>query len=137
MPAGVDRPRLPSILIDIAQAAELIRGITYKLQERAYGGLSKAVARKLEQTSPDPLSSGAAKAAPPISLKPGTRLVREWRGVTHMVLVHPDTVEWRGQRYPSLSMIAREITGAHWSGPRFFGVPSQFVLELILARSPA
>src|SRR5271165_7329697 len=68
----------------------LIRGISYKLHERAYGGLSKAVARKLEQTSPDPLSPGAAKPAPPISLKPGTRLVREWRGVTHMVLVHAD-----------------------------------------------
>ena len=100
----------------------LIRAITYKLQERAYGGLSKAVARKLEQTSPDPLSWGAAKPAPPISLKPGTRLVREWRGGTHMVLVHADGVEWRGQRYPSLSLVAREITGAHWSGPRFFGL---------------
>ena len=42
----------------------LIRGITYKLQDRAYGGLSKAVARKLEQTSSDPLSWGAAKPAP-------------------------------------------------------------------------
>ena len=58
----------------------LIRGITYKLQERVYGGLSKAVARKLEQTSPDPLRWGAAKPAPPISLKSGTRLAREWRG---------------------------------------------------------
>src|ERR1700687_5306093 len=98
----------------------LIRGITYKRQERACGGLSKAVARKLEQTSPDPLSSGAAKPAPPISLKPGTRLVREWRGVTHMVLVHANGVEWRGQRYRSLTIVARKITGARWSGPRFF-----------------
>ena len=95
----------------------LIRAIAYKLQERAYGGLSKTVARKLEQANADP-----AKPAPPISLKPGTRLVREWRGTTHMVLVHADGVEWRGRRYPSLSVVAREITGANWSGPRFFGL---------------
>ena len=100
----------------------LIRGISYKLQERAYGGLSKATARKLERASADPLNRGAAKPAPPISLKPGTRLVREWRGITHMVLIHADGIEWRGQRYPSLSVVAREITGAHWSGPRFFGL---------------
>ena len=60
--------------------------------------------------------------APPISLKPGTRLVREWRGVTHTVLVHADGFEWNGKRYRSLTVIAREITGAHWSGPRFFGL---------------
>src|SRR3984893_3966948 len=65
----------------------LTRGITYKLQERAYGGLSKATARKLEQAGADSLSRGSVIPAPPISLRPGTRLVREWRGVTHMV--HP------------------------------------------------
>ena len=100
----------------------LIRAITYKLQERAYGGLSKATLRKLEQFEADPPIRGAAKPTPPISLKPGTRLVREWRGVSHTVLIHADGVEWRGRRYPSLSTVAREITGAHWSGPRFFGL---------------
>ncbi len=59
---------------------------------------------------------------PPIALKPGTRLVREWHGVTHTVLIHADCVEWKGRRYPSLSVVAREITGARWSGPRFFGL---------------
>jgi hypothetical protein len=48
--------------------------------------------------------------------------VREWRGVTHMVLIHADGIEWRGQRYRSLSVVARKITGARWSGPRFFGL---------------
>ncbi len=95
----------------------LIRGIIYQLQERAYGGLSKAAARKLERGSADPLGRGAAKPAPPISLKPGTRLVREWRGVTHTVLVHADGFEWNGRRYRSLTIVAREITGAPWSGP--------------------
>jgi hypothetical protein len=47
-------------------------------------------------------------------------LAREWRGVTHMVLIHADGIEWRGQRYRSLSLVARKITGARWSGPRFF-----------------
>jgi len=100
----------------------LTRGITYKLQERAYGGLSLATARKLEHANADPQSRGAAKPVQPISLRPGTRLVREWRGVTHMVLIHADGIEWRGQRYRSLSLVARKITGARWSGPRFFGL---------------
>ena len=78
--------------------------------------------RKLERTSADPLGGGAVKPAPPIALKPGTRLVREWRGVTHTVLIHADGIEWRGQRYRSLSLVARKITGARWSGPRFFGL---------------
>ena len=100
----------------------LIRGIIYQLQERAYGGLSTATARKLEQAATGPPSRGAANPTPPISLRPGTRLVREWRGVTHMVLIHADGIEWRGQRYGSLSLVARKITGARWSGPRFFGL---------------
>jgi hypothetical protein len=100
----------------------LTRGISYKLQERAYGGLSTATARKLERASADPLGRGAVKPAPPISLKSGTRLVREWRGITHTVLIHADGIEWRGQRYRSLSVVAQKITGARWSGPRFFGL---------------
>src|ERR1700730_10655381 len=65
----------------------LIRGIIYQLQERAYGGLSMATARTLEQDPAGPPSRGAAKPTQPISLKPGARLVREWRGVTHMALI--------------------------------------------------
>src|SRR5580693_9644318 len=103
----------------------LIRGIIYQLQERAYGGLSTATARKLEQAGADSLSRGSVTPAPPISLRPGTRLVREWRGVTHMVLIHADGIEWRGQRYRSLTIVARKITGARWSGPRFFGLRRQ------------
>ena len=61
----------------------LTRGITYKLQEWAYGGLSTATARKLEHANADPQSRGAAKPVQPISLRPGTRLVREWRGHQH------------------------------------------------------
>jgi hypothetical protein len=49
-------------------------------------------------------------------------LVRQWRGRAHTVLVREDGFEYEGQRYRSLTVIAERITGAHWSGPRFFGV---------------
>ncbi len=55
-------------------------------------------------------------------LKPGAKLVREWRGATHTVIVIEDGFEWNGRHGRSLSAIAREITGVHWSGPRFFGL---------------
>ena len=100
----------------------LLRGITYKIQESAFGGLSKAVFRKL-QTSAQAFP--AKKRRPRPSFKPGTRLVREWHGVTHTVVILEDGVEWRGKHYRSLSVVAREITGAHWSGPRFFGFTTE------------
>ena len=102
----------------------LLRGITYKIQERVSGGLSKSVLRKLSGAGPDTTSDDHRRAAPRTEVKPGTRLVREWNGQTHSVLVHVDGVEWRDRRYRSLSVVAREITGAHWSGPRFFGLTS-------------
>ena len=55
-------------------------------------------------------------------LKIGATLVRQWRGCTHTVLVGEEGFEYEGQRYRSLSVIAERITGAHWSGPRFFGL---------------
>jgi Protein of unknown function (DUF2924) len=100
----------------------LMRGITYKLQERLLGGLSKSILRKLEGMSVESEASNTKKPVPPISLKAGTRLVREWRGVTHTVLVQAQGFEWNGRRYRSLTIIAHKITGAHWSGPRFFGL---------------
>ena len=99
----------------------MLRGITYKLQERPRGDLSKSILRKLERLNLNSEASGAQKPARPFSLKAGTRLVREWRGVTYTVLVHAGGFEWSGRRYRSLTIVAREITGAHWSGPRFFG----------------
>lgn len=103
----------------------LLRGITYKIQERAFGGHSKSVLRKLTGAGPDATLDDHRRAAPRTVVKPGTRLVREWNGQTHTVLVQADGVEWRDKRYRSLSVVAREITGAHWSGPRFFGLTSR------------
>jgi len=55
-------------------------------------------------------------------LKPGAKLIREWHGKTHTVIVCEEGFEWRGKPWRSLSVIARTITGMHWSGPRFFGL---------------
>ncbi len=100
----------------------LLRGITYTMQVNAFGGLSKATLRKLQ-----PVAEGAPtkRRQPWPTFKPGTRLVREWHGVTHTVVILDKGVEWRGQRYRSLSVVARQITGAHWSGPRFFGIMAE------------
>lgn len=94
-------------------------GIAWKLQEAALGGLSRATQRQLGGSGEVAMAEAPSRA---IVVKPGARLVREWRGVTHDVLVVDGGYEWRGQRWTSLSMIAREITGTRWSGPRFFGL---------------
>jgi hypothetical protein len=103
----------------------LIRGVAYKIQEQAHGGLSlrtKRLLRSLAQGSKEQGRSGAAPAAPAISLKSGTKLVREWRGLVHTVTVLAHGFEYRGARYRSLTQITKVITGTHWSGPVFFGL---------------
>ena len=98
----------------------LLRAVAYKLQERAHGGLKPAVRRFLEKAVS---SAVCGKAVTGISIaKPGTRLVREWRGVTYEVIIIPDGVLLNGKRLGSLSEAAHAITGAKWSGPRFFGL---------------
>ena len=100
----------------------MIRGLAYKLQERAHGGLNRATLHKLKSLAQklEAEGEGALNGSP--SLKPGAKLLREWGSETHSVLVLKEGLEYRGERYRSLSQIARLITGAHWSGPRFFGV---------------
>jgi hypothetical protein len=100
----------------------MIRAIAYKLQERAFGGLTRTALRKLRSLARKLEAEGERAFDPRISLKPGAKLVREWGGESHRVLVLEEGFEYRGQRYRSLSQIARMITNAHWSGPRFFGV---------------
>src|SRR5580700_8003659 len=74
-------------------------------------------------------TTGRVGPIPTLSLKPGAGLVREWRGRTHTVTVTEDGFEYAGTSYPSLTKIAKKITGAHWSGPRFFGLPVASVLR--------
>jgi len=100
----------------------LIREIAYKLQERAHGGLAPAVRRRLRALAQELERSGAGAFAPAPLPKSGTRLLREWGGRTHNVIVLDRGFEYEGERYRSLTEIARRITGAHWSGPRFFGL---------------
>jgi hypothetical protein len=100
----------------------LIRTIAYRMQELVYGGLSKATQRKLDALTKELKVKGSIVVTPDKSLRSGARLVREWRGKTHTVVVTEDGFEHAGKTFPSLTKIAHAITGAHWSGPRFFGL---------------
>jgi hypothetical protein len=100
----------------------LILGIAYRQQEIEHGGLGKATLRKLQTLAKTLRTRGRIGPTPDLTLKPGARLIREWRGRTHTVTVTEDGFEYGGTSYPSLSTIAKKITGAHWSGPRFFGL---------------
>ncbi len=100
----------------------LVLAIAWKLQERVHGGLTAAQKRKLAGIAEDLRRNGDLSGSPAIRMKPGMRLVREWRGETHDVLVLEDGFEWNGKHRRSLSAIAWEITGTRWSGPRFFGL---------------
>jgi hypothetical protein len=100
----------------------LIRIIAYRMQELAYGGLSKATQRKLVVLRKELKLKGSVVVTPDLSLRPGARLVRERRGRTHTVIVTENGFEYAGEVFPSLTKVAHAITGAHWSGPRFFGL---------------
>jgi hypothetical protein len=100
----------------------LIRAIAYRIQELRYGGLSKAIKKKLATLATAPQSEGEIAPEPIQKISRGARLVREWNGRTHTVTVQEEGFTYAGRSYRSLTAIAREITGAHWSGPRFFGL---------------
>ena len=100
----------------------LIRGIAYRRQELEHGGLGKTTRRKLKTLAKMFRTTGRVAPDPGLALKPGARLVREWHGRTHTVTVTEDGFEYAGTSYPSLTKVAKKITGAHWSGPRFFGL---------------
>ncbi|MFZ1661276.1 MAG: DUF2924 domain-containing protein [Paracoccaceae bacterium] len=94
----------------------LRRFLAFEVQARRARGLSQGFIAEL-----------TAKGGKPQSprLKPGGRFLREWNGVTHVVEVTDAGFDWNGSSYRSLSAIAQSITGAHWSGPRFFGLKEQ------------
>ena len=102
----------------------LIRALAHRLQEQTHGGTSRAQRRRL-QTLAREFEKGSGPSDPGIVLRTGTTLVRQWRRHTHTVLVREDGFESEGQQYRSLTVIAERITGAHWSGPRFFGLNKQ------------
>jgi Protein of unknown function (DUF2924) len=100
----------------------LVRALAYRIQERAFGGLKPSLRRLLAKVVTN--SSGGRKihVEPSLMLKPGTVLLREWHGSQHQVIVRDDGIVFKGKTYKSLSQVAYRITGAKWSGPRFFGV---------------
>jgi len=99
----------------------LIRALVHQLQERAAGGASRALRRRL-QTLVGEFAKRSASFDLDIVPKTGTILMRQWHGHAHTVLVREDGFDYDGQHYRSLTVIAERITGAHWSGPRFFGL---------------
>ena len=100
----------------------LTLAIAWKLQTQTWGGLDAVSRRKLKTLAGVMAEKGDLTQARLSQPKPGARLMRVWRGETHHVLVREDGFEWQGERYASLSVIARTITGTRWSGPRFFGL---------------
>jgi hypothetical protein len=100
----------------------LHRGIAMRLQERVHGKLPPKIMREIARLQLRLEKTGKVGPMHAISLKTGTRLVREWNAKTYHVLVCDKGFEHDGRHYESLSQIAAAITGAHWSGPRFFGL---------------
>jgi hypothetical protein len=99
-------------------AAILRAGIAYRIRERKSGGLSRSLQSKLRL-----IAQGEAIGDKPIGrLKPGTKLVRRWKGRTIIVLATENGFLFEDKSYGSLSEIARKVTGARWSGPRFFAL---------------
>lgn len=105
-----------------ALSTELLRlGIGYKLQEARSGGISRGTRTLLRQVAMRS-GEGAEKKPMPRKLTPGTRLVRDWRGQAHTVIVLNDGFEYDGKHWKSLTAIAKAITGNQWNGPLFFGL---------------
>jgi hypothetical protein len=99
----------------------LMAAIAYRLQEQVLGGLQPELRRQLRATAGRPRHGGEPALAAP-RLKLGTKLLRDWQGHTHEVVVGENGFLWQQAQYRSLSQIARAITGTRWSGPVFFGL---------------
>ncbi|HVR90216.1 MAG TPA: DUF2924 domain-containing protein [Novosphingobium sp.] len=99
--------------------ALLRRLLAQHIQEKRLGGLPAMVVRELERAAAGPV---AVTVPTRITVSPGARLIREWQGRTIAVLTTDTGFIWEEREYKSLSQIALEVTGAHWSGPRFFGL---------------
>lgn len=116
--------RLSGVDLPLASPSLLQHLIGYRLQEKALGKLPTHIERALDKHSgsTDGIRNTAKRSAP---ILPGTRFVRAWNGKTIAVTATECGFEWDGASYRSLSEIARAVTGAHWSGPRFFGLTGQ------------
>lgn len=98
--------------------------LAYRIQELAYGGLSRETLERLQAPAKQYATRDPAerKAKPVLRPVNGTKLIREWQGVEHCVTVRANDFEYLGRPYKSLSSVAREITGTKWNGWVFFGL---------------
>jgi hypothetical protein len=103
----------------------LRRSIAYRIQEKAYGGLSRSAQRLFDQMMKAYAAKPNGKLVLPRRIKPGSVLVREWKGKSHRVMVLAEGFAYEGKAYGNLSEIAGLITGTRWNGPRFFGLRSK------------
>ena len=105
----------------------LVKRLAYRIQELAYGGLKPETIRRLERLGEELDGGDRKKSRVRADTMPiaGTRLIREWQGVEHVVTVTSDGFEWQGRPYRSLSAIARAITGTRWNGWVFFGLKNR------------
>jgi hypothetical protein len=104
------------------QKSLMLRVISYRLQEQASGELSTDTRRRLQDLAQQIESKPNTSPTTAPAVKPGTRLIRQWKERTHIVTVADKSYEYQGTQYASLSQIARVITGISWSGPLFFGL---------------
>jgi hypothetical protein len=102
----------------------LRRSIAHRIQEKAYGGLSASTRRLLDQLVKATIAKPNGRLVLPRRIKPGSELVRTWKGTTYRVMVMANGFAHDGRTFASLSEIASEITGTNWNGPRFFGLRS-------------
>src|ERR1700720_1969749 len=100
----------------------LRRSIAHRIQEKAYGGLSAPTRRLLDQLVKAAAAKPNGRLELPRRIKPGSELVRTWKGKSYRVMVMADGFAHDGKTYASLSEIACDITGTRWNGPRFFGL---------------
>lgn len=110
-------PKMMGTVVPRSMSKGLLRRfLAFELQAQADRGLSKTELTEIARVG---ARSSRAKTT---RMAQGSRFLREWNGVTHVVERTEAGYLWNGEVHASLSAIAKAITGAHWSGPRFFGV---------------
>jgi hypothetical protein len=107
----------------------LVQFLAYRTQEREFGQLSERSQRRLSQLAKAIEDTSKISSPERFAIKPGTRLIRQWKDQVHIVNVEEGSYEYRCARYHSLSEIARLITGTRWSGPLFFGLKPGAIKE--------
>jgi hypothetical protein len=113
----------------------LRRSVAQKMQENAYGGLSKSMQRELDRLVAAMVADPGAPLNVARRAQSGTVLVRDWKGNSHRVMIMEEGFSYNGRSYSNLSEIARLITGTRWNGPRFFGLRRQ-IREDVAAAVP-